>query len=286
MANYSMSLSKNQLDLLLEMYNPYEVAHTHPHMILKAVVDDNVTLNFYKNGNLVLEGEFKDELNRIKTRLGLTNFSAIGSDEVGTGDVFGPVVVCSCFVKASDIEVLELMGVKDSKNMTDRQIIELAPQLTKMLTHSVLILNPEKYNEMVRRGYNMNKLKAFLHNQAILLTTKKIEDKVPVIVDQFCEPRLYYNYLKDEPNIYRDISFYTKAESIHISVAAASIIARYAFLAKMQNYSRFIGMKLKLGAGKMVDAQLIKIVSIKGIENLRKITKMNFRNLKKTNIIS
>lgn len=286
MANYSMSLSKNQLDLLLEMYNPYEVAHTHPHMILKAVVDDNVTLNFYKNGNLVLEGEFKDELNRIKTRLGLTNFSAIGSDEVGTGDVFGPVVVCSCFVKASDIEVLELMGVKDSKNMTDRQIIELAPQLTKMLTHSVLILNPEKYNEMVRRGYNMNKLKAFLHNQAILLTTKKIEDKVPVIVDQFCEPRLYYNYLKDEPNIYRDISFYTKAESIHISVAAASIIARYAFLAKMQNYSRFIGMKLKLGAGKMVDAQLIKIVSTKGIENLRKITKMNFRNLKKTNIIS
>lgn len=286
MANYSMSLSKNQLDLLLEMYNPYEVAHTHPHMILKAVVDDNVTLNFYKNGNLVLEGEFKDELNRIKTRLGLTNFSAIGSDEVGTGDVFGPVVVCSCFVKASDIEVLELMGVKDSKNMTDRQIIELAPQLTKMLTHSVLILNPEKYNEMVRRGYNMNKLKAFLHNQAILLTTKKIEDKVPVIVDQFCEPRLYYNYLKNEPNIYRDISFYTKAESIHISVAAASIIARYAFLAKMQNYSRFIGMKLKLGAGKMVDAQLIKIVSTKGIENLRKITKMNFRNLKKTNIIS
>lgn len=283
--NYSMSLSKNQLDLLLEMYSPYEVAHSHPHMILKAVVDNHVTLSFYKNGNLVLEGEFRDELNRIKTRLGLTNFSAIGSDEVGTGDVFGPVVVCSCFVKASDIEVLELMGVKDSKNMTDRQIIELAPQLTKMLTHSVLILNPEKYNEMVRRGYNMNKLKAFLHNQAILLTTKKIEDKVPVIVDQFCEPRLYYNYLKDEPNIYRDISFYTKAESIHISVAAASIIARYAFLAKMQNYSRFIGMKLKLGAGKMVDAQLVKIVSTKGIENLRKITKMNFRNLKKTNII-
>lgn len=283
--NYSMSLSKNQLDLLLEMYSPYEVAHSHPHMILKAVVDNHVTLSFYKNGNLVLEGEFRDELNRIKTRLGLTNFSAIGSDEVGTGDVFGPVVVCSCFVKASDIEVLELMGVKDSKNMTDRQIIELAPQLTKMLTHSVLILNPEKYNEMVRRGYNMNKLKAFLHNQAILLTTKKIEDKVPVIVDQFCEPRLYYNYLKNEPNIYRDISFYTKAESIHISVAAASIIARYAFLAKMQNYSRFIGMKLKLGAGKMVDAQLVKIVSTKGIENLRKITKMNFRNLKKTNII-
>ena len=35
------------------------------------------------------------------------------------------------------------MGVKDSKNMRDRQIIELAPKLSKMLTHSVLILNPK-----------------------------------------------------------------------------------------------------------------------------------------------
>ena len=64
-----------------------------------------------------------------------------------------------------------------------------------MLIHSVLILKPNKYNVMVRRGFNMNKIKAFLHNQAILLTVKKVE-KSSVIVDQFCLPKIYYNYLR------------------------------------------------------------------------------------------
>ena len=284
MNTYSMSLSKNQVTLLLEMYLAYETTHDNAHLEFKAV-KDGVNILIYKTGSLVLQGNYESELKRIKTRLGLVNFSAIGSDEVGTGDLFGPVVVCSAYVSKEDIEVLELMGVKDSKSMSDKKIIELAPKLTKLLTHSILILKPEKYNEMVRRGFNMNKIKAFLHNQAILLTTQKVEKEVPVIVDQFCAPRIYYNYLKDEPKVYRNISFYTKAESIHLSVAAASIIARYAFLAKMQQFSRYIGKRLEKGAGRKVDEQLVSIYNEKGYQALLPITKLNFRNIKKNNII-
>ncbi|NLN50193.1 MAG: ribonuclease HIII [Acholeplasmataceae bacterium] len=283
MKNYSLTLAKNQMDLLLEMYGPYQVETNIPHAIFQAKKAD-VSLIFYQNGTLLIKGEFQEELRLIKNRLGLINFSAIGSDEVGTGDLFGPIVVCSAFVSADDIEKLEAMGVRDSKNITDRQIIELAPKLSKMLIHSVLILKPNKYNVMVRRGFNMNKIKAFLHNQAILLTVKKVEKEVPVIVDQFCLPKIYYNYLKDESKVYRDISFYTNAENIHISVAAASIIARYAFLAKMQQFSRFAGIRLLKGAGKDVDKQLVYLYKRKGYDTLRPITKLNFRNLKKNQI--
>ncbi len=282
--SYSMSLSKNQVTLLLEMYSAYEVEHNNAHLSFKGT-KDNVDILIYKTGSLVLQGDYKEELKRIKTRLGLVNFSAIGSDEVGTGDLFGPVVVCSAYVPKEQIETLEQMGVRDSKSMTDKKIIELAPKLTKMLTHSILILKPEKYNEMVRRGFNMNKIKAFLHNQAIILTTRKVEKEVPVIVDQFCAPRIYYDYLDGEANVYKNISFYTNAESIHISVAAASIIARYAFLAKMQQFSKYIGLRLTKGAGKKADEQLVKIYHEKGYQALLPITKLNFRNLKKNNII-
>lgn len=284
MQRYSMKLSTNQKDILLEKYAGYKVDLTVPHADFQAE-KDGVKLTFYENGTLTLVGDYKEELNDIKDRLGLISFSAIGSDEVGTGDLFGPVVVCSAYVDVDDIEKLEEMGVKDSKNMRDSQIIELAPKLTKMLTHSVLILSPEKFNYMTRRGYNMNKIKAFLHNQVILLTIDKIDKKeVPVIVDQFCLPKLYYNYLKDETKIYRDISFYTNAESVHISVAAASIIARYAFLARMQQLSRFAGVRLLKGAGEEVDKQLVYLYKSKGYDILRPITKLNFRNLKKNNI--
>lgn len=282
--NYSLALSINQLKLVEEMYLAYIVGKDLKNVIFKAVKND-VTITLYTNHNLFLEGDYKKELKEIKLRLGLSDFSAIGSDEVGTGDVFGPIVVCSTYVPKDMVETLEDLGVKDSKTMTDKKIIELAPQITKLIQHSVLILKPEKYNEMVRKGYNMNKIKAFLHNQAIILTSDKVEENVPVILDQFCEPRLYFNYLKDEKKIYKDVSFYIKAESVHISVAAASIIARYAFLAKMQEFSRNIGFKLALGAGNIVDRQLVRIYKNKGYDALRPITKLNFKNIKKNEIV-
>ena len=130
MKNYSLTLAKNQMDLLLEMYGPYQVETNIPHAIFQAKKAD-ISLIFYQNGTLLIKGEFQEELRLIKNRLGLINFSAIGSDEVGTGDLFGPIVVCSAYVSADDIEKLEAMGVRDSKNITDRQIIELAPKLSK-----------------------------------------------------------------------------------------------------------------------------------------------------------
>lgn len=284
MNNYSMKLSKNQMELLIEKYKEYEVEKKIPHTLFEAIKDD-LAIIIYQNGTLLLRGEYEIELEDIKDKLGLIPFSAVGSDEVGTGDLFGPIVVCSAYVDEKDIKKLEQLGVKDSKNMSDRQIVNLAPQLSKMLIHSVLILNPDKYNLMIRKGYNMNKIKAYLHNQAILATTSKLNDtNIPVIVDQFCLPKIYYNYLKNERKVHRDISFFTNAESVHISVAAASIIARYAFLAKMQQLSRFAGVRLLKGAGTDVDKQLVYLYKSQGYDLLRPITKLNFNNLTKNNV--
>jgi ribonuclease HIII len=233
---------------------------------------------------VVLQGDYEHELSHIKSLLGIETYAAIGSDEVGTGDLFGPIVVCSAYVSKTDIAFLESLGVKDSKAMTDTMISKIGPILANRLIHSILILNPEKYNEMVRKGYNMNKIKAYLHNHAIIKTSEKLAEKVPVILDQFCEPPIYFNYLKTEKLIYRDINFYTKAESVHISVAAASIIARYAFLAKMQQFSKYIGLNLLKGAGSEVDKQLVEIYQSRGYQALPPITKLNFKNLTKNHI--
>src|SRR5690606_3810866 len=124
------------------------------------------------------------------------------------------------------------------------KIVQLGPQIAKRLNHSITILSPSKYNSLVKEGMNLNKIKALLHNHMIIKTTSKVEKQVPVIVDQFCLPTHYFNYLKDEKLIYRDIEFHTKAESVHLSVAAASIIARYAFLVKMHEYSKHLNLSL------------------------------------------
>ena len=124
-------------------------------------------------------------------------------------------------------------------------------------------------------------MKALLHNQAIIKTATKIKETVPVILDQFCTPQLYYNYLKEETLVYRDIDFHTKAEQVHLSVAAASIIARYAFLVKMQQFSRKIGVELLKGASKEVDEMVKYLFEKKGQKALHSVTKMNFKNVTK-----
>ena len=168
--------------------------------------------------------------------------------------------------------------------MSDQQIIDIAQIIAKKLVHSLLILPPSKYNKLVKDGYNLNKIKALLHNQAIIKTSSKLKENVPVILDQFCTPQLYYNYLKDETLVFRDIEFHTKAESVHLSVAAASIIARYAFLVKMKQYSQKLGMNLPKGAGKEVDEAVKNIFDKKGVKNLNLVTKMNFKNVTKQDL--
>ena len=127
-------------------------------------------------------------------------------------------------------------------------------------------------------------MKALLHNQGIVKTSSKLKESVPVILDQFCTPQLYFNYLKDETLVYRDIDFHTKAESVHLSVAAASIIARYAFLVKMKQYSQKIGMNLPKGAGKEVDEAIQTLFEKKGTKGLNLIAKMNFKNVTKQDL--
>ena len=128
---------------------------------------------------------------------------------------------------------------------------------------------------------NLNKRKALLHNQAIIKTTAKVDKQVPVILDQFCQPNLYFNYLSEETLVYRQINFYTKAESVHISVAVASIIARYAFLVRMVQLSKKFKLPLKKGASALVDEQVKELIDRGDLKRLHEVAKMNFKNVTK-----
>ncbi len=284
MRNYTISLSSDQLEQLKQFYSNYLLKVDQPYVYFVAHHNDT-RINAFSSGKVLLQGEeINPELVAIKSFLNITNYAAIGSDEVGTGDALGPVVVCSAYASIEDIEWLEKLGVRDSKTMSTKEIIKLAPTIAKRLTHSIVILTPEKYNEQTAKGLNLNKIKALLHNHMIIKTTSKVTAAVPVIIDQFCLPTHYFNYLKDEKLIYRDLEFYTKAESVHLSVAAASIIARYAFLVKIHQYSKKLNIKLKLGSIKEVDVQIKEIYDTHGIDGLSKIAKMNFKNITKQNL--
>jgi len=209
------------------------------------------------------------------------NSSSIGSDEVGTGDYFGPIVVTAVYVSKEDIPFLEELGVKDSKKLTDKGIIELVPKFIKKIKYESMILTNKEYNEFYSSDLNMNKIKAILHNKVLYKLTNKIDDYEYVIVDQFAEPYVYFNYLKNSANVVRNITFFTKGESKHLSVACASLISRYIFINEFDKLSKSLNMEIPKGAGEIVDTAGKKIVETYGFDKLNEIAKLNFKNTQK-----
>lgn len=284
MTQFTMVINDQEMKKLKSVYHE-QLTKDSNQLVFFNAVHGSVEITAFTSGKLLLEGEnVKNEILLVKKVLNHRDFEAIGSSEVGGEDVFGAMVVCAAFVTLDDIEFLENIGIQDSKNITDSFIIKHAPSIAKRLTHSLIILDPIKYNKLVDEGYNLNRTKAHLHNQALVSLTDKINNRdVAVIVDQFCQPQLYFNYLKDEILIYRDVQFYPKAENIHIAVSAANIIARYGYLYSMQKINKLTGMRLLKGSSKKVDDQLEQVIEKHGKQIINKIAKKNFKNITRLN---
>lgn len=223
--------------------------------------------------------EKKEKLDYINPKIYYA--STIGSDEVGTGDYFGPIVVTATFVAKENIPFLEKLGVKDSKKMTDDKILEVVPKIIKTIPYESIILSNKEYNEKYNSDINMNKIKAILHNKALMTIKNKEQNYNYIVVDQFAEPYVYFNYLKTSSNVVRNITFMTKAEDKCLSVACASIISRYIFLKEFDKLSKNLGMNLLKGASDKVDEQGLTIVKKYGIDKLSEIAKLNFKNTEK-----
>lgn len=298
MENKTITLVLNEeiIEKMITFYNDNEVENKNEY-VLKQFKLEKVTITIYTSKKVVFQGENSTYEASIwdNTLLGEINSTIeekkegwkylknhIGSDEVGTGDYFGPLCVCAAYVKSSDIKFLEKLEIDDSKKLSDEKIKKIAPYLLKRIPYSQVSLDPKKYNTLIKQGYNQAKIKAILHNQVIHNLRDKINNRaVLTIVDQFLNEVRYYEYVKFSPYVEGQIHFETKAESKYPAVAVASIIARYSFLKKMETLSNEIGKNLPKGAGKEVDSFAKELVKEKGYEILNTIAKVHFANTKK-----
>ena len=230
-----------------------------------------------KNGRVIDITTGKDKKNTPEARI-LFNESTIGSDEVGTGDFFGPIVVTATYVSKEDISFLIDLGVRDSKKITDDKIKKIAPSIIKKIPYTTFILTNTSYNKNWSEDLNMNKIKAILHNKVLVSMKNKNYPYEKIVVDQFVYPAKYFEHIKEAKEKVTDITFTTKAEDKCLSVAAASIISRYIFLGEMEKLSKEMGMTIPKGAGPNVDEVGIEIVKKYGFDKLYDIAKMNFKN--------
>ena len=205
------------------------------------------------------------------------DISSVGSDEVGTGDYYGPIVVTASYVNKDDIPFLTELGVKDSKKLSDEQILKIVPKIIKKIKYKTIMLSNKEYNKNYGKDMNMNKIKAVLHNKVLTEMVKNNEYDY-IVVDQFEPESSYYKHLSEVPNPLKGITFITKAEDKCLSVACSSLISRYIFVKEIDKLGDKYGIFLPKGANYYVEDVGIKLVEKYGVNILKEVAKLNFSN--------
>jgi ribonuclease HIII len=257
-----------------------------PHLIFHAS-KKGIQVHLYQSLKLTVMGKEKDDFIVFYLEpeiLKKTSFSHpmqdhdmnphIGSDEAGKGDYFGPLCIASVSCDQEQIKALFDLKVEDSKNLSDEKIHKLAEKIKDLCAYEIVIIYPKTYNELYSKFKNLNRLLAWAHHKALEGVFLK-SPKDYAIIDQFSKDALVQ---KTAPKSLKSLKIIerTKAES-DLVVAAASILARDAFVTGMKKLSEKANFELPKGASSKVVNAAKQIVERDGKQILNSVAKMHFK---------
>ncbi|MCF7792544.1 MAG: ribonuclease HIII [Candidatus Cloacimonetes bacterium] len=209
-----------------------------------------------------------------------------GTDESGKGDFFGPLVVCGFICKTAMIPSLQKLGVRDSKQIKDKEIAKIAKQLFAKFMPQIetISLMPSKYNELYEKFRSQNKklneLLAWMHARVIL--NLKVKHKFEgAVVDKFASDKTLKTSLKEIQQI--ELLHKFKGED-DLAVAAASIIARYLFIWNMEEMEKKYEMDFPKGASGKVKKSAEQFAKIHGKGRLQEVAKIHFKTYNELNL--
>ena len=206
--------------------------------------------------------------------------SRIGSDEAGKGDYLGPLTAAAVFGDEVSTARLIEMGVTDSKRLRDKTIRNLAGRIRSMNPASSFVVSvpPEEYNAEFRRlkaiGRNSLDLLALCHARAIGELFRRGFAPQLVVIDRFCPPKRIRHLLPAGSYV---LDMPVQGESDPV-VAAASILARDAYLEGLDRISEKLGIRAVPGAGSPTDAVARCFVEEYGENILETVAKLHFKN--------
>lgn len=202
----------------------------------------------------------------------------IGVDESGKGDFFGPLVTASAYVDHALYPQMKELNVRDSKRITsDKVALDLATSLQKILgrRYSIVSIGPARYNDLYAKMRNVNQILAWAHARAIENLLAVVPGCPRAISDQFGNKSLVERALMQRGRTIELVQRH-RAES-DMAVAAASIIARAAFLRALSQMANEYHLKIPKGASDGVRAVAVNLVKTRGPGILLAVAKCHFK---------
>jgi len=260
-----------------------------PQYTIFAAKKKGVSCTLYSSGKLMVQGKDKKDfisfylepeilkdLSFSYPETMVDGTARIGIDEAGKGDFFGPLCIAGVYADEEGIKKLLDLGVRDSKKMNDKVITALASQIKSLFPHSIVRLFPEKYNELYGKFKNLNTMLAWGHSTAIEELVEKTGCR-NAIIDQFAGEHVVENALKRKNlDITLTQRHYGEEDPV---VAAASLLARSAFVEGIDSLGKMLDIHLPKGASAQVIQAGKKVLQMHGRQGLEKAGKMHFKTL-------
>jgi ribonuclease HIII len=291
--SYTFVLNKEQqesLKILLNMgnYKRKEVPHT-----LIAVEAQDCVVNLYKSGKCLVQGKGAEDFVIFFLEPNVLQAATVGYeellnpelvsphmgiDESGKGDFFGPLVASAVYVDPDLAHAMQDIGVKDCKQLTDKAVFFIGNKTRQLLgpkRFALVAIGPEAYNRLYAKMRNVNTLLAWAHARCIENLMETVPDCPRAVADQFGAKQVIERALMKKGRSIK-LEQRHKAES-DIAVAAASVLAREAFLRSLGRLGEVNGIQAHKGCSEQVKASAIELIKKSGPEILLKTCKCHFR---------
>jgi ribonuclease HIII len=245
-----------------------------------------ISITLYTSGKLIVQGKDKEDFLKFYLEpeiLGSLAFShpeismdmesRIGVDEAGKGDFFGPLCIAAFYADENILKELVRLGIKDSKQLGDPTILKMAKELRRF-PHTNVSIFPTKYNDLYSRFKNLNHLLAWGHATAIEELMQKTNCN-RVIIDQFAHESVVISALHKKgitPNLTQRV----RGEEDPV-VAAASILARAAFVEGIERLEKAFNTPLPKGASRQVIEAGRRFIEKHSREELKEVAKLHFK---------
>jgi len=153
----------------------------------------------------------------------------LGIDDAGRGPVIGPMVLSGCLIDKKIHPQLRKWGVRDSKKLTQKRREFLEKKIKEEVKEfATFLISPDQIEKKNKEGINLNEVEA-IGVAKIINKLNNGKNKIKVIVDcpsvsliKWCD--LLKTKIKNLSNL--EVICEHKADKNHLSVSAASILAK------------------------------------------------------------
>lgn len=174
----------------------------------------------------------------------------LGIDDAGRGPVIGPMILAGCLIDEEGEKKLKKLGVTDSKVITQKRREFLEEKIKEIaITYEVIIVLPKEIDTQNGEGIKLNEVEAIMC-AGIINKINKGFDKINVAVDcPSTNLSKWGDYLKTKIKNLKtlEISCEHKADKNHVSVSAASILAKCVREREMDKLKEIFGSEIGSG---------------------------------------